>query len=151
MYIVLSKMFRISINLRRLFFMFFTTKDNREQLSLREGVENFKKLLETREVVEDLMAHVTVEKLSVITKVNEKYIKYEFALFVYNLVLYTNLQTILEHYTKNVKNQQYVIEKTSTEAIDLDFECIFSVKYTNIIYVIIRNITEIPRLIKQFI
>lgn len=141
------KLFNVRLDLDKLIRYFLTTKLDRTRVTLGSILYNINMYKKSKNIINSFNKWIDIKKITIILKTNESL--NDFDIYT-NVLFYTGiskLQDYLKSNFKSIENQYYVVNNES-ENNELEFEMILNIRIAFFIYAIIRNIKDIPNIIK---
>ncbi len=149
MYLYLTRILNIKIDVDKLIYSFSHSK-YRAGFSVYESLENYKKMVETKDLIFDMIHKTVIKEIKIIVKTPmidpeiDQYYK------IANWTALTYLQNFINENFKEVRQEKYlVVDKYAREKRNYNFYCIGQIKLVHIIYSILKNVGEIITLMKR--
>lgn len=135
--------FTFYIDYSRIVKMFTTSKEDRYFISMRELIENTRKLKSVYPFFERFCKHMTLKEFKLINRFSDEDPILTVTFFSTNAFVSNYIHGLFG----KVLKEEYLISNEGE--IDVDFLCITHVRLVNTIIVLLEHINKIPLLIKR--
>ncbi|QVK20639.1 hypothetical protein KHQ82_10050 [Mycoplasmatota bacterium] len=147
-----TKIFNIRLDVDELIKRFTQSKHREGGFSFYETFENIKKVFESRSFIKDILSYVVIKEIQIVDKLKVQDSFYKQFVDVFNWTTLSFVQRYLRENVKEVHKEEYIVLENFRENVArVNIYCIGEIKLVNIIMSILKNIREIPTIIKRFI
>jgi len=135
------------------FIRFFSLiRDEENKISIKAFFEKSKGYIESRKIVKQLVANTTIAKFKLVSKNNaydpiiEQYIN------ATSWIVLSFIKEYIHSNFKKVKKDEYLVvtSKKLPSKYDLDFNITAKISVYALLFVLLRNVRDIPRILKHF-
>jgi len=120
---------------------FFMDKNDNSRISLPTIINNLELTIKSKKVIKDMMKTIEVKKSTIIYK--QDYDNYLLFVFFWNLI--SRYTYIIRKSFKKVDNEYYM---TNDNDRDISIELILKLRLINILFVLMKNIKEVFKVLK---
>jgi len=135
------------------FIRFFSLiRDEQNKLSIKAFFEKSKGYIESRKIVKELVSNTTLAKFKLVSKNNaydpiiEQYIN------ATSWIVLSFIKEYVHSTFKKVQKDEYLVvtNKKLPSKYDLDFNITAKISVYALLFVLLKNITDLPRILKHF-
>jgi len=144
--IFFTKIFNLRLDFDEFLKRFFFLRDNSNKITLQNLLYNIKLYKVSKNIVTTTTRMITVKKLTFIIKTKSTSLEMETWSFVFSWTFFGYFQNYIHSLFKGVNNEYYNHQISLNNTIN--FECHFNIRILYLLFSSIRNIRDIPKVIK---
>lgn len=153
--IKIATIFNLNIDYNKFINIFKIYTDYDDNISLRALYYNLRIMIYEKEYFKDLLNHITIDKITIISKNNSTDPIYDNYINAISIIMFSFIKELLKNNFKEVKEESYLIDNKNKndDKYDFDYTLQFKIKIYDIIkyslinykkvYFLVKNIKEI--------